>query len=72
MDATPLVRLGERILERIVPKATARAAERCHFQYRCVYRSATCGGVRESRQRRRVCVDSGDTFYGSWVTVGCC
>jgi hypothetical protein len=70
MDMTPLVRLGDRILERLAPKATAAAA-RCYYQYRCTYSTLSCTN-RESRQRRRVCHDSGEIFYGAWVTVGCC
>ncbi|MFI6578543.1 hypothetical protein ACIBFB_22395 [Nocardiopsis sp. NPDC050513] len=73
MNVTPLVRLSDMILERLAPRATAKAmAERCYFQYRCVYRASTCAGTRDSRQRRRVCHDSGDIYYGAWVTVGCC
>lgn len=73
-SSSPLVRLGERILERVAPRTTAQAmAGRCHFQYRCVVnRHTICAGFREARQRRQVCVDNGDIHYGPWETVGCC
>ncbi|WP_306368041.1 hypothetical protein [Nocardiopsis sp. CC223A] len=73
MNTTPLVRFRDLILERLAPKATAQAMPTvCTYQYRCVYRSATCGGVRESRQRRRVCDGTGGGSTGPWVTIGCC
>lgn len=73
MSTTPLVRLGDRILERLAPKATAKAMPTvCTYQYRCVYRASSCGGTRDSYQRRQVCDGTGGGSVGPWVTVGCC
>lgn len=57
-------RLGDRLLSRVVPKATAEASQ-CVWQYQCGPDFCVASPIRRTR---RCCT----LFCSSWEQVGCC
>lgn len=60
--------LGDRLLARLAPKASAHATV-CHSEYICKRAGTSSCPTELVRLRRLVCTD-GST--GRWVGAGCC
>ncbi|RKS09255.1 hypothetical protein DFP74_4988 [Nocardiopsis sp. Huas11] len=68
MRISPIARLGDRIVDRLAPKATAQAMPvGCGWQSRCNGFVGQCATtVWFGMERRRVCDGTGGTTYGPW------
>lgn len=73
MSIIPLVDLGDRLVERLVPTAAAKAMPvGCAWQYRCNNFAWNCSSyVWLGTDRRRVCDGTGGTSYGPWKHLRC-
>ncbi|MGQ4267058.1 hypothetical protein [Nocardiopsis changdeensis] len=73
MRTTPLARLGDRIVERLAPKATAQAMPiGCSWQTRCNNFAWNCAShVWFGMERRRYCDGTGGSTYGPWQHWRC-